>query len=362
MSAAATILLDTSTAVYYNDLAARARDVYLAKLWNGRYLNYDSSCSYHHDSIMADMLAGQWYTHACALPPVLSPQVAFSCLSTIYQHNVVDFGQGKLIGAVNGMRPPVEYDTKVGKKDVFTHTAGTAVTEATSTGSEEPNSSTALTGRGALSIPPVSAPIVPVPNRDRPTAQVDNTCMQSREVWTGTTYALAAAMIQEARYCNSSVKNSSAVSLLGRNTTVVMDLSSGVDSPADLSDTNKEQGTEKDTQKVELVVRKGGPEAAVPTVAPTPLSRELIHPQSPHGALLVQTQTATAATQLTPVQRALLLEMAQATAQGVHDGGWQEFGYWFATPEGWERNGNYRSLGYMRALGIWAMQFAKEQR
>ncbi len=53
--------------------------------------------------------------------------------------------------------------------------------------------------------------------------------------------------------------------------------------------------------------------------------------------------------------------MAENTARGIHDGGWQEFGYWFATPEGWEKNGNYRSLGYMRALCIWAMQYAAEQ-
>ena len=33
-------------------------------------------------------------------------------------------------------------------------------------------------------------------------AVVDNSCMQSREVWTGTTYALAAAMIHESLYYN----------------------------------------------------------------------------------------------------------------------------------------------------------------
>jgi hypothetical protein len=33
-------------------------------------------------------------------------------------------------------------------------------------------------------------------------AIVDNSCMQSREVWTGTTYALAAAMIHESLYYN----------------------------------------------------------------------------------------------------------------------------------------------------------------
>lgn len=71
--------------------------------------------------------------------------------------------------------------------------------------------------------------------------------------------------------------------------------------------------------------------------------------------------------------------MAYSTARGIHDGGWQEFGYWyvisrskpsiliardilfrFATPEAWEYNGNYRSLGYMRPLAIWAMQLANE--
>jgi hypothetical protein len=49
------------------------------------------------------------------------------------------------------------------------------------------------------------------------------------------------------------------------------------------------------------------------------------------------------------------------TACGIHDAGWQRFGYWFAIPEGWEKNGNYPSLGYMRPLSIWAMQFAVEQ-
>jgi hypothetical protein len=37
------------------------------------------------------------------------------------------------------------------------------------------------------------------------------------------------------------------------------------------------------------------------------------------------------------------------------------YGYWFATPEAWELSGNFRSLGYMRPLSIWAMQFALEQ-
>ena len=47
--------------------------------------------------------------------------------------------------------------------------------------------------------------------------------------------------------------------------------------------------------------------------------------------------------------------------EGIHDAGWQEFGYWFSTPEGWEASGNYRSMGYMRALCIWAIEFARQQ-
>lgn len=252
----ATLFEDAATAAYYAALAARARVVYMDKLWNGRYLNYDSSRSAHHDSVMADMLAGQWYARACSLPPVLPPRRAYSCYLTIFQHNVVDFGAGRLLGAVNGMRPPKGYSTLTGRaSDASSPEAAADVSDAT-----------------LQRDPPLSAPILLPPGG---AAQVDNACMQSREVWTGTTYCLAAGMIHEAR------------------------------APADSADS---------------------------------------------ASTLF----------LSPAERAGLLAMAHRTAQGIHDAGWQEFGYWFATPEGWERNGNYRSLGYMRALGIWAMQYAKE--
>lgn len=197
----------------YSELAKAARKVYIASLWNGKYLNYDSSDSDHHDSIMADMLAGQWYAHACRLPPVLTPHKALSCYSTIFEMNVVRFGEGRWLGAVNGMRP---------------------------------------------------------------NGRVDGCCLQSREVWTGTTYALAAGMLHEALFGDSSGK--------------------------------------KEDEEVMLSVE----------------------------------------------ERARLVRMAQNTARGIHDAGWGDFGYWFATPEAWERNGNYRSLGYMRPLCIWAIQFARE--
>ena len=253
------IVDDTASVSHYTSVASRARTVYIKKLWNGRYLNYDSSRSAHHDSIMADMLAGQWYARACALPAVVPPLVALSCFRTIFQHNVVDFGAGKLLGAVNGMRPPIEYDTRTDK--ALPDASTTAVSE-----DEE-----------RLYSLSISTPILPAPS----SAKVDNSCMQSREVWTGTTYALAAAMIHEAAAATA----------------------------------EGEGGDSSD--------------------------------QDDAG--------------LTDIQRKELLQMARRTAQGIHDAGWQDFGYWFATPEGWERNGNYRSLGYMRALGIWAMQFAAEE-
>jgi non-lysosomal glucosylceramidase len=65
---------------------------------------------------------------------VVTPARALSCFTTIFENNVVHFGQGKLKGAVNGYRP---------------------------------------------------------------NKTIDSSCLQSREVWPGTTYGLAAAMILE---------------------------------------------------------------------------------------------------------------------------------------------------------------------
>ena len=253
---------DSESSSYYSDLASRARAVYVQQLWNGRYLNYDSSASEHHDSIMADMMAGQWYARACNLPGVVSQRMALSCFREIFCHNVLAFGDGKLIGAVNGMRPPPSYDTSTNKAlDSYGCEAGGAKA------ADAESVAYSLCTSTASSAAPEDG-------------QVDNSCMQSREVWTGTTYALAAAMIAEATH----------------------------------------HVTPNNTHA---------------------------HTHLQHG-------------ELTASERDELQMMAHRTAQGIHDGGWQEFGYWFATPEGWEGNGNYRSLGYMRALGIWAMQYAKE--
>ena len=116
----------------YRALFERGRAAYLRKLWNGRYLNYDGSGGPQSDSIMADQLAGQWYAGACGLPALLTPEQACSALRTIFDYNVKGFCDG-LAGAVNGMRP---------------------------------------------------------------NGLIDKSTMQSQEVWGGTTYALAAEMLQ----------------------------------------------------------------------------------------------------------------------------------------------------------------------
>ena len=82
-------------------------------------------------SIQADQLAGQWYTAASGLPDLFEGVKIRSALQKVFDFNVMKVGGGKM-GAVNGMTP---------------------------------------------------------------SGKVDDTCMQSREIWTGVTYAVAAAMI-----------------------------------------------------------------------------------------------------------------------------------------------------------------------
>ncbi|KAJ6715552.1 BILE ACID BETA-GLUCOSIDASE-RELATED [Salix viminalis] len=102
-------------------------------LWNGSYFNYDNSDGRNSTSIQADQLAGQWYARACGLFPIVDEDKARSALTKIYNYNVLKVQDGKR-GAVNGMLPD-----------------GT----------------------------------------------VDMSDMQSREIWSGVTYAVAATMMQE---------------------------------------------------------------------------------------------------------------------------------------------------------------------
>jgi non-lysosomal glucosylceramidase len=111
MSAIGKVLGDEKVTEKYALLSERAKEVYTAKLWNGEYFNYDSSTSGHHDSIMADMMAGHWYSILCGLPPIIPADKALSCYRKIYSHNVEMFGKGHMMGAVNGMRPDGTIDS-----------------------------------------------------------------------------------------------------------------------------------------------------------------------------------------------------------------------------------------------------------
>ncbi|KAL1209583.1 hypothetical protein V5N11_035862 [Cardamine amara subsp. amara] len=103
------------------------------KLWNGSYFNYDDSGSGSSSSILADQLAGQWYARACGLKPITKEEWIKKALETIYEFNVMKV-RGGTRGAVNGMSPD---------------------------------------------------------------GQVDTNSLVSKEVWAGTTYSVAACMIQE---------------------------------------------------------------------------------------------------------------------------------------------------------------------
>ncbi len=57
-----------------------------------------------------------------------------------------------------------------------------------------------------------------------------------------------------------------------------------------------------------------------------------------------------------------MLDEAFKTAQGIVTQTYEKLGYWFMTPEAWDVGGWFRSIGYMRPLAIWAMQWAWERR
>eukprot|EP00008_Paramoeba_atlantica_P003308 CAMPEP_0201477522 /NCGR_PEP_ID=MMETSP0151_2-20130828/2528_1 /ASSEMBLY_ACC=CAM_ASM_000257 /TAXON_ID=200890 /ORGANISM="Paramoeba atlantica, Strain 621/1 / CCAP 1560/9" /LENGTH=1132 /DNA_ID=CAMNT_0047858269 /DNA_START=73 /DNA_END=3471 /DNA_ORIENTATION=+ len=120
-------------AAQYHEMYLKAKKAYKAKLWNGKYFNYDTSANPQHDSIQTDMCCGQWWARALNLPQICDGDCFESSLSMIYNYNLKKFNDGKF-GPINGMRP---------------------------------------------------------------NGKIDETCMQSVEVWTGTAYGAASTMLQE---------------------------------------------------------------------------------------------------------------------------------------------------------------------
>jgi hypothetical protein len=129
----AEVIAENKAAAYYRSVLAQAQRVFEAKLWTGSYYKYAEGTAGTSLSIMADQMCGQWYARACGLPPLHPEANIRAALQTVYKNNVMKFRGGQA-GAVNGMRPD---------------------------------------------------------------GYVDDSSMQSCEVWTGTSYAVAAAMLQE---------------------------------------------------------------------------------------------------------------------------------------------------------------------
>ncbi|CAF1053763.1 unnamed protein product [Adineta steineri] len=132
----ARLMNDSNAVDEYEVWLKLAKKSYEEKLWNGKYYNYDSSISLHHDSIMSDQLAGFWYLRLSGHKyEDFQKERVDSVLDTIFKSNVMAFGNGKL-GAVNGM-------TKSGELEIVS--------------------------------------------------------MQSEEIWTGITYGLSSTMMMEDR-------------------------------------------------------------------------------------------------------------------------------------------------------------------
>ncbi len=51
-----------------------------------------------------------------------------------------------------------------------------------------------------------------------------------------------------------------------------------------------------------------------------------------------------------------LEEEAWRTAWGIYHITYEEKGYWFRTPEAWDRQGNFRASMYLRPGAIWAIE------
>ncbi|MFX1538421.1 MAG: GH116 family glycosyl hydrolase [Promethearchaeota archaeon] len=126
-----TMVGDTANVTLYQNWLQTGKISYEAKLWNGEYYNFDTSNSAYFDSIMSDQLGGQWYCDVTGLDSIVPEEHILSALDKIYNFNVLQFASGQM-GAVNGMHP---------------------------------------------------------------NGLIDQTSEQSQEVWTGTTFALAALMI-----------------------------------------------------------------------------------------------------------------------------------------------------------------------
>jgi non-lysosomal glucosylceramidase len=57
-----------------------------------------------------------------------------------------------------------------------------------------------------------------------------------------------------------------------------------------------------------------------------------------------------------------LEEQAYKTAWGIYHVVWERYGYWFRTPEAWDRHGQFRASMYMRPGAVWGIYLAQTAR
>jgi non-lysosomal glucosylceramidase len=100
---------DDACVAVYRDVLSRGTAAFETKLWNGRHYRFDTGDGASADAIMAGQLAGQWYADATGLGDLVAPDRILTTLRTIFAANVLGFGDGEM-GAVNGMLPDGSVD------------------------------------------------------------------------------------------------------------------------------------------------------------------------------------------------------------------------------------------------------------
>ena len=107
---------DSAAATKYHDWFAKAQASYIKKLWNGEYFRYDTLSEYK-DNVQADQLAGQWYAGMTGLGDIVPRDMQMKSLKKIFDFNVMKFHAGEM-GAVNGMTADGQVIVQQGNQQV----------------------------------------------------------------------------------------------------------------------------------------------------------------------------------------------------------------------------------------------------
>ncbi|CAB3398100.1 unnamed protein product [Caenorhabditis bovis] len=105
----AEVVEEKEEASKYREILKVAGEVYIKKLWNGRYFSFDENPE-NQDVIMADQLSGIWALSMCNLDKILEDEKITSALSTVFKFNVEKY-QNCQLGAVNGYLSSGKVDT-----------------------------------------------------------------------------------------------------------------------------------------------------------------------------------------------------------------------------------------------------------